>query len=704
VTPGLLELLGASPAVGRLFIDTDAVEGSEPVVVLTDRFWRERFEANPAAVGLTVTISGKRHRIIGVTPPAFGFPDRETRLWAVLDVPRPTGPAQNPIFSTFLALARLSPGATPDQAAAEAMVIARGIDPKPLAAQITFGDGGAAFVRATPMLDELTSGVKTAVIVVAAGVACLLLIVCVNVSNLLLSRSAARHRELAVRRALGANWIALARHLLAESVLLSLVGGAAGVVLAFWVVRALPLLVWADFPRIENVQIDRRVLAVAVLLSMLTALFSALAPILGLTRVDVTRAFRGEGASGAVAHVVRSRTRSVLLAAESAFAVMLLVAAMLLGRSFLKLTQVDAGYTRENVVVADVLRPDTSQESAERYAPLMREALDRVRSLPGVVAAAIGSMSPLDDNTSLQGFPVPGSLPAVQAGGGTGVAPRTALTRSYAVSPGYELAMGLRLRAGRFFVDSDATGDDVRWVVNEEFARLYLPASPVGRRFPWRRRNQNVQLEIVGVVGNVLKDGNTGAPSPEVYGILLNTEPFFNYQIIARTTGDVEAIALAMRNAIRDTAPDATVNLVPLTQRFSESVAQPRLATMVFVTLAALASGLTAIGLFAALSYSLSQRRQEFGVRVAVGATRLHLVRLVVRQGIAPTTAGILVGLVIAVAATRFMQAVLFGVAPLDAASFIAAPLLLVPVALAACLLPAFRAARVDPMSALRVE
>jgi hypothetical protein len=382
----------------------------------------------------------------------------------------------------------------------------------------------------------------------------------------------------------------LARQLFAESLVLSLAGGAAGVVLAHWAVRALPLLAPVDFPRIDGVQVDLRALTIA---------------------------------------------------------------------------------------------------AAQRYAPLMRDALARVRALPGVVAAAIGTMSPLDDNTSLQGFPVPGSLAIAPSGGNAAAPPRTVFSRSYGVSPGYERVLDLRLRAGRFFIDADAIGDDVRWVVNEEFARLYLPANPLGRTFPWRRGDRDVQLEIIGVVANVLKDGNTGAPVPEVYRIFRDTELFFNYQIVARTTGDTAAMAPALRDAIRSAAPDATVNLVPLAGRFAESVAQPRLA---------------AIGLGAALSYSLSQRRREFGVRVAVGATRMDLIRTVVRQGVAPTAAGVLVGMAGAVGVTRFMQGVLFGVTPLDPLSFLAAPSLLIPVAIAASLFPALRASSVDPMMTLRAE
>jgi predicted permease len=705
VTPGLFRMLGVTPALGRLFIEGDGSEEGEPVVMLSDRLWRERFSADPTAIGRTLAISGRPYTIVGIVGPGFAFPNSDTALWAPLDVPRPIGPPQNPRFTTFFALARLRPAVTPEQAASEATAIARRIDPKPLAARLAFGEGGPAFVRATPLLEAMTSTVEAAVIVVAAGVACILLIVCVNVANLLLSRGAARHRELAVRAALGADRIRLARQLLMESLVLSVAGGALGVLIAFWSVRALPLLAPPDFPRLDDAHVDLRALAVAALTSLIVAVACALAPILGATRIDVSRAFRGDGSSGTVAHgVPGTRMRSALLTAESAFAVVLLVAAMLLARSFLELTEVDAGYTAEGVVVADVMRPDTSQESAQRYAPLMRQATNRIRALPGVVAAGIGSMSPLDRNTSLQGFPVPGALPAAQPAGAPAAAPLTVLTRSYAITPGYESAMGLRLRVGRFFVDSDAIGNDVRWIVNEEFARLYLPANPEGRRFPWRRGNREVQLEIVGVVGNVLKDGNTGAPVPEVYRIQRDTDPFFNYQIVVRVAGQPLAVAPALRSAIREVAPDATVNIVPLSERFSESVAQPRLATTVFGTLAALASALTAIGLFAALSYSLSQRRREFGVRVAVGATRGDLVRMVLRQGVAPTAIGIAVGMVAALGVTRSMRGLLFGISPLDEVSFLAAPSLLLPVALVACLLPALRAARVDPNDALRAE
>jgi ABC-type antimicrobial peptide transport system permease subunit len=258
VTPGMFRLLGLSASTGRLFGDADGVDGAEPVVVLSDGFWRERFGGNPRTVGHTIAISGELYRIIGVARSGFAFPDRNARMWTVLTIPRPVGPPQNPRFMTFFAVARLSPNATPLQAAAEATAIARTIDPKPLAARVTFGDGGAAFVRATPMLAEVTSGIETSLVAIAAGIVCIVLIVCVNVANLLLSRGVDRQRELAVRKALGASWVTLARHQLTEALLLSAAGGVLGLILAGWAIRVLPALAPKDFPRIENVAVDSR--------------------------------------------------------------------------------------------------------------------------------------------------------------------------------------------------------------------------------------------------------------------------------------------------------------------------------------------------------------------------------------------------------------------------------------------------------------
>lgn len=705
VTPGLFRLLGVTPLRGRLFVDGDGAAGQESVLVLGARVWRERFGADPEIVGNTVALGGQPYTVIGVADPEFAFPNRQTELWGIVTVPQPTGPVSNPAFSTLFAIGHLKPGATAAQVSAEGTTVARRRDPKPLAARLTFGDGGPAIVRARPMVNEMTASVQGGLVVVAAGVGCILLLVCVNVANLLLSRGAARHRELAVRTAVGAGRWRLARQLLTESMVLSGCGAAIGITIAFWAVAAAALLAPADFPRLDDIAIDVHSLVVALLVSTLTAIVSAVPAILHAThgspfvalhsRVNgvTSRAFRGEW------------MRSSLLAAEASCAVVILVAALLLGRSFVRLLHVDAGYTPNNVLILSVFRPGTDDTSAKRYGPLMTAALERIRATPGVDAAGIGSPTPLDDNNQLAAFPIPGSLSSQQLVDPTAQqAQRTALARSYRISLGFERALGLRLRAGRFFTEADRIGDDVRWIVNEEFARLYLPSDPVGRRFPWSRRGRPLQLEIVGVVGNVLKNGNSEAPRPEIYGLIGDTDPFYNSALVVRTDRDATAYAPALRAIMRDVAPDAVVDVASLSDRVSESFAQSRFATAVFGALALVASLLTAVGVFAVLSYRLAQRTREFGVRVAIGATRGHLVRMVLRDGTAPTIVGIVIGLGAAVAVTRLMHGVLFGISPLDAVSFAMGPILLIPVALVAYVVPALRASRVDPMTALRAE
>jgi predicted permease len=695
VTTGALQLVGARAALGRLFVRSDAVAGQPPVVVISDALWRERFRGAADVVGKTFGVFGEPYTIVGVTEPGFMFPARDIRFWFPMSIEEPTGPRQNPRFTAFYALARLKAGFTPSQAAAEGTAVARTIDPKPLAARLRFGDGGAAFVRARTILDEDTASIRAGVYVVTAGVGCILLIVCVSVAGLLLSRGAARRRELAVRAAIGAGRRRLAIHAVAEAVVLAVAGGALGIILAWWQVRALPALAPADFPRIDAVRLDLPVLASALLMTMATAVACALAPMLSTMRVDLGEAFREQSATQTRS---AGHLRRALLVAQSVFTVVLLVAAALLGRSFLRLVEVDAGYVASQALSITVARPSTDEASAQRYGPLMAEALEQIRALPDIVAAGIGSMTPLDTNTSLQAFPVPGGVTM------QGQPARTALTRSYSITPGFERALGLRLIAGRFFTEADQVSQDALWLVNEEFARLYLPPNPVGRRFPWSRRNVPIQLEIVGVVGNVLKEGNDATVQPEIYLLRRNASPWFNDQFVARVSGDVGSAAQRIRAAVMGVAPDAAVLIAPLTERVAESVARPRFAALVFMALAAFALLLTAIGLFASLSYSMWQRRREFGVRVAFGATRPDLVVMVVRQGVLPVIAGLAIGLAAAAGLTRFMRATLFGVTPLDATAFAAAAVLLLAVAVVACVIPARFAAKSDPIAVLRAE
>ena len=702
VTPSLFAMLGELPARGRFFGDDDAATGSAPVVVLSDRGWRERFSADPSIVGRNLLIDAKPATIVGVARPGLAFPDRDALLWMPLVIPPPSADAvagRRGRMSVLFALARLKPGVTPAQAEAEGTATARSTV-RPMAANLLFGIGGAPVVHVRGMVDEMTARVRPALQVLAAGVVCVLLIACANVANLFLSRGIARQRELTVRAAIGASRARIARQLLTESLVLAGFGGAVGLGVASALVRIASSVAAADFPRLDAVHIDVRAVAFTAMATLFTAMLSGLAPALRGARVNLNDSLRGsDGASaGGIRGARGGRLRNALLATEAAFAVLLLVGAILLARSFIKLTHVDAGYTPNGVLAVQVFIPGgNSDEQASRTQAQVWSLLDRVRATPGVTAAGAGNMMPLDNATMIAGFPSPWTRP--------GAEPGNARALQYIVTPGYQDALGLRVRQGRLFADADRASGTRVWVVNEEFARLYLPPQPVGYRFEQRTDTGTVPVEIVGVVANVLKDGNDRRPQPEVYLVPRDRIEFGSrFELAIRTTGAPASLAPTVRAIVRTAAPAAAIETVPLSKRVAESVDQPRFAVTVLVAFAVLALALASVGLYGVLSYGVSQRRRELGVRAALGAGRGVIVRLVVWEGLTVTAIGLGIGLAGAAAATRLMQSALFGVTPLDPLSFAAAPIVLAGVATIACLLPAVRAASIDPSEALRCE
>jgi predicted permease len=687
VSAGFFQMLGIAPQRGRFFQHDDGAPGTLSAVVLSHGIWAERFGRSDDAVGRTLTIDSRPHLVVGVAPREFAFPEQDTRMWVVTG-PMPL-PAGGRIQVTGGALARLALGVTAAAAAVEGTQAARTVE-WPASADFFLGEGSANEVRVQTLADELTGEVRPALVLMAAGVGCLLLIACANVANLLLSRGVARERELTVRVAIGAGRWRLIRQLLSETMLIAAAGGALGLALATTAIEWLPAVAPKEFPRVDAVQIDWRAYAFAVSVSITAGMVAGLIPALRGARPDLLPALReSTGASGGIRMV---RIRSVLLASEAALAVMLLVAAMLLGRSLTGLLDVDPGFDRQNVLATRIhmLRGANSD-------PFLEELLSRLRAVPGITAAGAGNMMPLGESASAHTFTpqVPGRAPVTVRG------------RAYWVTPGYAEAVGLRLRGGRLFNTSDLSSPLQSMLVNEEFVRTALGGvEPLGLQVP-SMLTGGATAQIVGVVADVLKEGLAAAPQPEVY----IPAPAHKYSIrgeinlVIRTGDGATTHVATVRGLVRELRPDAAMDpVVTLSEKVTASVAQPRFAAIVLGSFALTAITLAGVGLYGVLAYVVARRQRELGVRSALGAPRTTLIGMVVREGMAVMLAGAVAGVAGAAAVTRLMQSLLFGVEPLDAWSFAAAVIVLMGVALVACAIPAARAAAIDPAISLRTE
>lgn len=729
VSPELFDLLGVAPALGRFLAPGSEGPGVEPTVVVSYRLWQERFGGDPSALGRTLMLDGRAHTIVGVARPEFYFPDREARLWTPYAVPPRSANPNEVRIAAFSALARLAPGATPEQAAAEGTAAAvnsgapamlggprgpggpggpggpagPGASRPPSAGQAT---GRGPSVRVDTVVNTLTARVRPALLVLSVGVVFVLLIGCANVANLFLSRGVSRERELAVRAAMGAGRRRLLSQLLAESLVVALAGGVIGTGLAWALVRVLPAVAPADFPRLDDIRVDAVVLLFAALASILAGLVSGAMPAVRASRVDLVTALR-DGA-GASAGVRMARLRAGLLVAEAALAVMLLIGAGLLIRSFVGLVSVDAGYTADNVLTAQVFLPvaggagppQRDPAAASRTVRLAETLLTRLRAVPGVVAAGAGNLAPLGGAMTIGAFDLPGVF-------GPDGAPVVARATEYSVTAGYAEALGLRLREGRLLTDADRAASVRPLVVSESFVRAYLADGPpaVGRRFEGLV-GPGVTVEIVGVVADVRLAGLDTEPQPSMYWLAGEGSPLQGRMfLLVKTEGDPASMVPTLRAILREADPSAALDAAgPLAARVSASVGQPRFAAALLGGFAALALALAAIGLYGVLSYNVTRRRRELGVRAALGASRADIRRQVVSQGLGLTAAGMVLGMAGAAAMTRLMQEMLFGVTPLDWLSFTAAPLVLLLVALVACLAPARRASGADPAESLRYE
>ena len=696
VAPAVFTLLRERPQAGRFFLPGEDAPRGNLFVVISDRLWRERLSASPDAVGRSLTIDGKPHLIVGIARPEFHFPDQDAQLWTLYDDPTRLDPSYQGGVWLSLAIGRLKPGVTPEQAEAEGTAAARAV-PRPPVLNLLYGVGGPVQVHVVPLAKEMTTQIRPVLLVVGGAVAFILLIACANVANLFMTRGVARQREFALRAALGASRLRLVRQLLAESSLLAIGGASLGLALAWMLIRLAVVGAPADFPRMQDVHFDAAVALFAAVVTAATAIATGLLPAIRGTSFTLSASLHGsDGATAGGFRGARARRlRDLLLVLEAAVATILIVGAALFGRSFASLTAVDTGYRAGNVLLAQVIpAPDAEPSHIGAFTSTL---LARLRGTPGVVAAGAGNMVPFSESTFVTALDLP---PADGRG-----QPTRARLWSYEVTAGYAEALGLHLRSGRFFDQGDEQPGRSPVIVNEEFVHRFLAGvDPLGHSLPGGRYGRNTTATIVGVVGNMLKDGADKAPVPEIYTVSRGDLPLgYEIDLVVRTAGDPSTAAAALRQLVRDIDPSMVVGTTrPLADRLRASYAQPRFAAAVIAAFGALALVLGGIGLFGVLSFAVRQRRRELGVRAALGADRRRLMTLVVREGLVLSLGGLVLGMFGAALLGRTVRGILFGITPLDVLSFAAAPLVLLPVAALACLIPAHRAADSDPAAVLR--
>jgi predicted permease len=701
VTREFFGVLGVHPRLGRSLAPEDARPGARPVVVASTRFWKRSLGSAADLSGFKLRFDGRVYDVVGVMPDGFEFP-KGADLWfpAELDPANPSRTSHN-----VRAIGRLRDGATAEQASADLSRIARDI----VAAASERNDYLLKDATAIPLLRSLTGRVGVPLGILLGAVLFLLLVACANVANLLLSQAAARTRELAIRSALGAGRARLVRQFLTESLLLGLLGCAGGLVLAFWGVAALRALAPATLPRIENVAVSWQALAFAGGLSLLVAVGLGVVTALRATSRGLVASLL-EGGRGQSGSRRGRRVGQVLVAAQFAITLILLVGAGLLGRSLLRVLAVDPGFRTDGIVTVDLAMPAADDPGARaRLATFYGSTLERLRALPGVREVGVTSLAPMDGGcpdgmfltmtqdeipSTPEGF---GALAAQEARRGDA---------SFCVaSTGYFRSLQIPLVRGRLFDDHDGFDQPHVAVISESLARTRWPGQdPLGRTIEFGNMDGDLKLlTIVGIVGDTREGGQESPPQPTVYVNALQ-RPRTTATLVLRTDGDPAPVMEAARGLLRGIAPDVPPRFRTLTSIVSATHGSRNFDLTLVGVFAAAALLLAVAGIYGVTAYGVAQRTREIGVRIALGASTTDVLGLVLGQGLRMTLIGLGAGIAGAVALTRTLQSLLFGVAATDPATFTAVTLLLVAVAALACYVPARRATRVDPMVALRDE
>ena len=702
VSTEYFSVVGVPPLLGRTFAPGEDGGGGARVVVLNHKLWTERFGSNPAVINQTVRMDDQSYTVIGVMPPLELMPS----VLVPIDL---RGELRKVGKHSHQVIGRLKPSVTLDQAQAEVAHVARLVEQE-------FPDANRGHGAQVIGLHEMITGeAQLPLLTLFGAVGFVLLIACANVANLLLSRAATRQREMAIRTALGASRWRLIRQTLTESLLLAIFGGGVGLLAAFWLVTLFSKITAVNIPRLETIRIDGRVLLATFGFSILTGVLTGLAP---AWRNSEPRLYQwiktGMRGASILGNPGRRRISSALVIAEVALAVVLLVGGGLMLKSFVQLLRVDPGFEPHHVLRLDFFLPELKYREPQRQVAFYNELIARLQTLPGVESVGATTNTPLGPAENWSGFAIEGR-PDPPQGDQQQAAMRT-------VSDDYFRTMQIPLRKGRFFNSSDARValPLVRWfeqqpfperfnepqaapavIINETMARLYWPnEDPVGKRMriiysPW--------LTIVGVVGDVHHTGLSTPPNPEMYLSQLQ-EPQSTMAVLARTTGDPLQLAAAAREQLKAMDKDQPVTITTMDHLYANSLAGQRFNTSLLGIFAAVALLLAMIGVFGVINYSVAQRTHELGIRIALGAQRRDVFRLVIGQGLLLAMVGVGVGAAGAVALTRLIAGLLYGVSPTDGPTFVVVSLIVTAVAFLACYLPARRATRVDPLIALRYE
>ncbi len=690
VSAAFFSVLRARPALGRVLRADENTPGKTNVIVLGDALWRERFGADPGIIGRTIQLDGVSTEVVGVMPRGFAFP-AERHAWAPIEYDTNFVSGQRGAWYLSV-IGRLQPGATPEQAAREAETIGRS-----LAKQYPDANEGIG-ITVYPLLEAMVGEIRRSVLVLLGAVGVVLLIACANVANLLLARAAARQSEMAIRTALGAARGRLIRQLLTESVLLSVVGGAFGLLFAVWAVEILLGLQPEGIPRLDNVGIDLRVIAFTFALAVLTGIVFGTAPALAATRDSFSSSLK-EGGRGALTSAGGARLRSLLVIVEMALAVMLLAGAGLLIRSFARLQAVDPGFRPDRTLTFELTLPDVRYKEDPPRVDLFDRLLPRLRALPGVESTAGVMGLPLSGMTFNISFEV-GGRPPVPPSQQPAMEVRVA-------TADYFRTVGIPLRRGRLFTDGDRMGSPPVVLITESAAKQYFPnEDPIGKtiKLGWGRGPGKPRAggQVAGIVGDVKDAGLSESNPPEIY-LPYRQWPVQSMSVVMRTRVPPQSLAEAARREVFALDGSLPVsNVRTLDDIVSRSISQPRFYTTLLAVFASVALALAAIGIFGVLSYAVAQRTREIGIRMALGAEARTVLALVIRQAMILAAIGIAAGLAAALALSETLQNMLFGIRPRDPVTFAAVAALLAAVALVASYLPARRATRVDPIVALR--